>query len=81
MLTLYADEFQMLLQKSYIVLYLTEPGVQNAKEKTSSKYEGPSKQRYLLDSGSLYGPIPKEVSQKVMDCTRPLSHFFLEDQS
>lgn len=38
MFTLYTDEFQMLLQKSYTVLYLTEPGGQNAKEKMSSKY-------------------------------------------
>lgn len=40
MLTLYTDEFQMLLQKSYIVLYLTEPGVQNAKEKSLPSTKG-----------------------------------------
>lgn len=42
-LTLYTDEFQMLLQKSFIVLYLTEPGILNTKENMTSKYWGQSK--------------------------------------
>jgi len=37
-LTLYTDEFQMLLQKIFIVLYLTELVIQNAKEKMTFKY-------------------------------------------
>lgn len=37
MLSLYTDEFQMLVQKSYIVLYHTEPGVQSAKGKNVYK--------------------------------------------
>lgn len=38
MFTLYTDEFQMLVKKSHIVLYHTEPGAQNVKGKMFTKY-------------------------------------------
>lgn len=38
MLSLYTEEFQILVQKSYILLFRAEPGVQNAEGKMSTKY-------------------------------------------
>lgn len=49
------------------------------KEKCLQNTKGQESKDIFWIMAALYGPIPKEMSQKLMDCTRPLSHFCLED--
>lgn len=68
------------LSKRAILCFITQNLVfKRPKEKCLQNTKGQESKDIFWIIEVLYGPVPKEVSQKLMDCTRSLSHFCLED--